>query len=127
MNSSTCAYAIDRPCLLPAHVVLFASPTAASYEFEFAGQIVRRGQMIAFCLKHGGEIYDSIQGRGYPAWLAPYAAAHTLPVTSLADHVSVSTAYTPKRDKPWTKRPPRDSEGRFTPPRDRQRRSYERA
>jgi hypothetical protein len=80
-----------RPaCPYPGHVVLYAAGG------HFDGIHYRRGQAIVFCLKHGGELYDAIQGREYGrAWLAAYGP-NDLP-TVWADHHIRPHAPTP----PW--------------------------
>jgi hypothetical protein len=85
--TSPCAYALE-PCPYPAHVVLFGNPNAPTMNYEFAGTTLRRGQLVAYCLKHGGDIYDAIHGRNTAKWLASLPGHNPLPVVRLADHIT---------------------------------------
>lgn len=109
-----CIVVDGRPCIEPSHIVLFASTHTDTYQYEFAGVTVHRGQTLGFCLAHGGHIYDAIHGVNTAKWLIPYLGV--LPVVRHAEHLTA-------RPAPRTRGGQRDPQA---PPRDRGRRRYDR-
>lgn len=109
-------------CNWSSHVVLFASGAS------LCGRPTQPGQMVVFCLKHGGEIYDIIRSMRdtrsvtLPSWLAP--DHNRIPrVTPLPDGWTKPAS--PNR-RPWKAAEFRDEPADRAPRKPRERREYAR-
>lgn len=79
----------SRPgCADTAHVVLYAAGG------DFDGITYRTGQDIAFCLMHGGQVYDAIHDRRYAPWLREYRGLD-LPTVRARWHNQVASTNRP--------------------------------